>query len=83
MATLSSILTWKILWTEEPGRQQSTGLQRVERDLATNQQQTLKLLHCNAPGLQDIKSFRALRKRLIFPCNLKQRLPLPLKKKMF
>ena len=29
MATHSSILAWKILWTEEPGRLQSTGSQRV------------------------------------------------------
>ena len=29
MATQSSILAWKITWTEEPGRLQSTGLQRV------------------------------------------------------
>ena len=29
MATHSSILAWKILWTEEPGRQQSMGSQRV------------------------------------------------------
>ena len=28
-ATHSSILTWRILWTEEPGRLQYTGLQRV------------------------------------------------------
>ena len=35
MATLSSILTWKILWTEEPGRLQSMGLQRVGHDLVT------------------------------------------------
>ena len=26
MATHSSILAWKILWTEEPGGQQSMGL---------------------------------------------------------
>ena len=32
MATYSSILAWKILWTEEPGRQQSMGLQRVKHD---------------------------------------------------
>ena len=30
MATHSSILAWRILWTEEPGRLQSMGLQRVE-----------------------------------------------------
>ena len=32
MATHSSILAWKIPWTEEPGRLQSTGSQRVGRD---------------------------------------------------
>ena len=32
MATHSSILTWRILWTEEPGGLQSMGLQRVEQD---------------------------------------------------
>ena len=32
MATHSSILTWKIPWTEEPGGPQSTGLQRVGQD---------------------------------------------------
>ena len=29
MATLSSILAWEIPWTEEPGRHQSIGSQRV------------------------------------------------------
>ena len=29
MATHSSILAWKILWTEEPGALQLMGLQRV------------------------------------------------------
>ena len=29
MATHSSILSWKISWTEEPGGLQSMGLQRV------------------------------------------------------
>ena len=30
MATHSSILTWRILWTEEPGGLQSIGLHRTE-----------------------------------------------------
>ena len=30
MATHSSTLAWKIPWTEEPGRLQSMGLQRVD-----------------------------------------------------
>ena len=34
MATHSNILAWKIPWTEEPGRLQSMGSQRV-RYLAT------------------------------------------------
>ena len=32
MATHSSILAWEILWTEEPGRLQSMGSQRVGRN---------------------------------------------------
>ena len=32
MATHSSILAWKIPWTEEPGRLQSMGSQRVRHD---------------------------------------------------
>ena len=32
MATQSSTLAWKILWTEEPGRLQSMGSQRVRYD---------------------------------------------------
>ena len=34
----SSILAWKIPWTNEPGRLQSLGSQRVGRDLATKKQ---------------------------------------------
>ena len=32
MATHSGMLSWKIAWTEEPGRLQSTGSQRVGHD---------------------------------------------------
>ena len=35
MATHSSILAWRIPRTEEPGRLQSMGLQRVRHELAT------------------------------------------------
>ena len=31
-ATHSSILAWRISWTEDPGRLQSTGSQRVRHD---------------------------------------------------
>ena len=36
MAAHSSILVWKIPWTEEPGRLQSTGSQRVGHNWMTN-----------------------------------------------
>ena len=32
MATHSSILAWRMQWTEEPGRLQTIGLQRVGSD---------------------------------------------------
>ena len=35
MATPSSILAWRIPWTEEPGGLQSTGLQNTRHDSAT------------------------------------------------
>ena len=38
-ATYSSILFWRIPWTEEPGELQSIGSQRVGHALATKQQQ--------------------------------------------
>ena len=36
MATHSSILAWRTAWTEELGRLQSLGLQRVGHDCVTN-----------------------------------------------
>ena len=36
MATHSSTLAWRIPWTEEPGRPQSMGSQRVGHDRATS-----------------------------------------------
>ena len=38
MATHYSILAWEIPWTEEPGRLQSMGSQKVGHDLAIQQQ---------------------------------------------
>ena len=34
MATHSSVLAWRISWTEEPGGPQFTGTQRVIHDLS-------------------------------------------------
>ena len=38
MVTHSSILAWKIPWTEEPCRLQSLGSQRIGHDLVTKEQ---------------------------------------------
>ena len=40
MTAHSSILAWKVPWTDEPGELQSKGLQRAEHDLATEQAST-------------------------------------------
>ena len=37
MATHSSILAWRVPWTEEPGSLQSTGSQRFRHNLVTKQ----------------------------------------------
>ena len=55
MATHSSILAWRIPWTEEPGRLQPMGSQRVGHNWATftilqskiNQFKNNKVLHEN------------------------------------
>ena len=44
MATYSSILAWKILWTGSPGVLQSVGSRRVGHDLANEQQQKYVLV---------------------------------------
>ena len=45
MATHSSTLAWKIPWTEERGRLQSMGSQRIGHNSVTEQQkQTHKIL---------------------------------------
>ena len=53
MATHSSVLAWKIPWTEEPGRLQSRGSQRVghnRSDLAHTHTHTHT--HTHAPIYQ-------------------------------
>ena len=42
MATHSSILIWKILWTEEPGRLQSMGSQELD---VTQQLNSMYIVH--------------------------------------
>ena len=45
VATHSSILAWRIPWTEDPGRLQSMGSQRVGHNLMTEQQQPMQWLN--------------------------------------
>ena len=54
LASHSSVLAWRIPWTEEPGGLQSVGLQRVRQDLATEPARTslLRILS-TAPELED------------------------------
>ena len=49
MATHSSILAWRIPWTEEPGGLQSTGSQRVGHDLGTEPQQQVCVVTVTSP----------------------------------
>ena len=57
MATHSSILAWEIPWTEEPGRLQSVGSQRVRHNVETEQQTKSKknnkavCIHTHKPTL--------------------------------
>ena len=46
MATHSSILSWRILWTEEPGGLQSMGSQRVRHNWVTG---ISSIALCNVP----------------------------------
>ena len=63
MATHSSILAWRIPWTEEPGRLQSIGLQSVrcnQSDLAHTVYKALnvvrKLKNCNFSGNVEVEA---------------------------
>ena len=46
----STILAWRIPWTEEPGGLHSMGLQRVRHDLVNEQQEKDKQLSGTAHG---------------------------------
>ena len=55
MTTHSSILAWRMPLIEEPGRLQSTGLQKAKHDLATKQQLELRVGTCE--GGRDLWRF--------------------------
>ena len=46
LGTRSSILTWRIPWTEESGRLESKGLQRVEHDWKTHMWTLNRAINC-------------------------------------
>ena len=50
MSTHSSILAWRIPWTEEPGRLQSIGHKGVGNNLAATQQQHVTFGRHLRPG---------------------------------
>ena len=57
MATHSSILAWRILCTEETGRLQSMGSQRVRHDGATNTLTALTFSSCCSGNLSSSRFF--------------------------
>ena len=50
METHSSVLAWKIPWTEEPGRLQSMGSQRVRHDWVTEDAHMQIFTGCRGGG---------------------------------
>ena len=54
MATHSSTLAWKIPWTEEPGRLQSMGSQRVGHGWATSLSLLIDILASRETGKRDV-----------------------------
>ena len=57
MATHSSILAWRISWTEEPGELQSKGLQRVGQDWSNLACMHILLRNANHRGNLQEESF--------------------------
>ena len=53
MATQSSILAWEIPWTQEPGRLQPMGLQRIRHDLLTKQKLSTVVMLTMTTGRAD------------------------------
>ena len=74
MATHSSILSWRIQWTEEPGRLQSMGSQRVGHDWATSLPFTLRTVKIfthegRENCIPDRNIIIIINKEMIFPKN--------------
>ena len=70
MATHSSILAWKIPWTEERGRLQSMGLQRVRHDLVTRPLNHNKCQAARCPVRRDLRKNLASQGRKVRSAGL-------------
>ena len=55
MATLSSVLAWRIPWTEGPGGLHSTGLQRIGHNLVTDLSLSLSHTHTHTCFIWDYR----------------------------
>ena len=68
IATHSSILAWKIPWTEEPGKLQSMGLQRVALNCATSKSHFL----VNNGRANTFQNYKGIPKHLEFPQGVRR-----------
>ena len=68
MATHSSILAWKIQWTEEPVGLQYMGLQRVGYNGAAKEQTTTKLIKFHIDVLCFCKHYKEISLIVFFVC---------------
>ena len=71
MTTHSSVLAWRILWTEEPGRLEPTGLQRARHDKATKHEHVSTWDGLGAPLPENLNQ---IEKKQIFSSLLPQEL---------
>ena len=72
-ATHTSILAWEIPWTEEPGRLQSMGSQKIRHDWATNTLTNInhfRSLLYNLTTILPDKNYKSHRERDCFPSSL-------------
>ena len=60
MAIHSSILAWRIPWTEKPGRLQFVGLQRVGHNLVTNTHVFDTMLSVGEKRMKNVESHNQL-----------------------
>ena len=84
MATHSSILAWRIPWTEQPGRLQSMGLQRVGHDWGNLAHPLVIVLDCHPiPVKQPWESETRKSRKSVFYTTLKSIMPLRKKGRSF